>query len=92
MGPDDPVVDGTVITIPIENYNASRLASTIQDLVQQRYTDINYPDDEMTCTYDSARGTIKITAYKTRRPRCCTPSPPTIIQIYYRYCYCYYRY
>ena len=55
-------IDGTVITIPIGNYNASRLASTIQDLVQQRYTDINYPDDEMTCTYDSARGTIKITA------------------------------
>ena len=53
---------GTVITIPIGNYNASRLASTIQDLVQQRYTDTNYPDDEMTCTYDNARGTIRITA------------------------------
>ena len=44
------------------SYNASRLASTINDLVQQRYTDTNYPDDEMSCTYDSARGTIKITA------------------------------
>ena len=49
-------IDGTVITIPIGNYNASRVASTIQDLVQQRYTDTNYPDDEMTCTYDNARG------------------------------------
>ena len=55
-------IDGTVISIPIGNYNASRLASTINDLVQQRYTDTNYPDDEMSCTYDSARGTIKITA------------------------------
>ena len=55
-------IGGTVITIPIGNYNASRLASTINDLVQQRYTDSNYPDDEMTCTYDNARGTIKITA------------------------------
>ena len=49
-------IDGTAITIPIGNCNASRLASTIQDLVQQRYTDTNYPDDEMTCTYDNARG------------------------------------
>ena len=55
-------IDGTVISIPIGNYNASRLASTINDLVQQRYTDSNYPGDEMTCTYDNARGTIKITA------------------------------
>ena len=55
-------IDGTVITIPIGNYNASRLASTIHDLVQLRYTDINYPDDEMTCSYDTAKGTIKITA------------------------------
>ena len=54
--------DGTVITIPTGNYNASRLASTVQDLVQQRYTDTNYFDDEKTCTYDNARGTIKITA------------------------------
>ena len=56
------VIDGTVITIPIGNYNASRLASTINDLVQKRYTTEFYPDDEMTCTYDNARGTIKITA------------------------------
>ena len=55
-------IDGTVISIPIGSYNASRLASTIYALVQQRYTDSNYPDDEMTCTYDNARGTIKITA------------------------------
>ena len=55
-------IDGPVITIPIWNYYASRLASTIQDLVQQRYTDTNYPDDEITCTYDNARGTINITA------------------------------
>ena len=55
-------IDGTVITIPTGNYSASRLASTIQDLVQQRYTDTNYPDYEITCTYDNARSTIKITA------------------------------
>ena len=55
-------IDGTVISIPIGNYNASRLASTIKDLVQQRYTDTNYTDDEITCTYGRARGTIKITA------------------------------
>ena len=55
-------IDRTVISIPIGNYNASRLASSINGLVQQRYTNTNYPDDEMSCTYDSARGTIKITA------------------------------
>ena len=55
-------IDGTVITIPIGNYNATRLASTINDLVQKRYTTEFYPDDEMTCTYDNARGTIKISA------------------------------
>ena len=26
------------------------------------FTDINYPDDEMTCSYDTAKGAIKITA------------------------------
>ena len=55
-------IDGTIITLPVGNYNASRLASTIQSLVQQRYTDIDYPNDEMTCIYDNARGTIKISA------------------------------
>ena len=28
-------IDGTVITIPVGNYNASGLASTVHDLVQQ---------------------------------------------------------
>ena len=55
-------IDGTVISIPIGNYNASRLASTTNDSVQQIYTDTDYPGDKMTCSYDSARGTIKITA------------------------------
>ena len=53
-------IDGTVISIPIGNCNASMLASTINDLVQQRFTDTSYPDDEMACTYGIARGTIKI--------------------------------
>ena len=55
-------IDGTAISIPIGNYSAPRLTPTIHDLVQQRYTDTNYPDDGITCTYDNARGTIKITA------------------------------
>ena len=39
------------------------MASTIPNLLQQRYDgDINYLKDEMTCSYDNARGTIKISA------------------------------
>ena len=55
-------ISGTVMAIPIGNYNGTRLASTIHDLVQQRYTDSNYPDDDMSCEYDPVRGSIKITA------------------------------
>ena len=51
-------IDGTIITIPIGNYNASRLASTIRSLVQTKHRDPNYPDDDMTCTYENSRGTI----------------------------------
>ena len=46
-------IDGTTIKIPVGTYNASGLASTFQGLVQQRYTGINYPNDEMTCIYDT---------------------------------------
>ena len=39
------------------------MASTIQNLPRERYDgDINFPNDEMTCTYENARGTIKISA------------------------------
>ena len=59
----DTQVTGTILTTPVGNYNAARLASTIHNLLRERYDgDINFPNDEMTCTYDIARGTIKITA------------------------------
>ena len=54
---------GTSLTIPVGNYNTARLASTIQNLLRERYDgDINSPNDEMTCTYENARGTVKISA------------------------------
>ena len=44
-------------------YNTARFASTMQNLLLERYDgDINSPNDEMTCTYENARGTIKISA------------------------------
>ena len=55
-------IDGTIITIPVGNYNASRLASVIQDLLQTRYRNPNYPDDDMTCTYEITRGKLHISA------------------------------
>ena len=58
---NDTQTTGTILTIPVGNYNTARLASTIQNLLRERYDgDINCPNDEMTCTYENARGTIKI--------------------------------
>ena len=35
----------------------------MQNLLRERYDgDINFSNDEMTCTYENARGTIKISA------------------------------
>ena len=54
---------GLFFTIPAGNYNATRLASTIHNLLRERYDgDINSPNDEMTCAYENARGTIQISA------------------------------
>ena len=51
------------MTIPVGNNNTARLASTLQNLLRERYDgDINFPNDEMTCTYESSRGTVKLTA------------------------------
>ena len=62
----DTQVTGTILTTPAGNYNTARLASTIHNLSRERYDgDINFPNDEMTCTYDIARGTIKTTANNT---------------------------
>ena len=59
----NPQTTGTILTIPVGNYNTTRLASTLQTLLRARYDgDINFPDDAMTCTYENSRGTIKITA------------------------------
>ena len=60
---NDTQTTGTILTIPVGNYNTARLASTIQNLLQEKYDgDIHFPNDEMTCTYENARGTIKISA------------------------------
>ena len=54
---------GFILTIPVGSYNTARLASTIQNLLREGYDgDINFPNDEMTCTCEDARGTIKIAA------------------------------
>ena len=59
----NPQTTGTILTIPVGNYNTTRLASTLQTLLRERYDgDINFPDGAMTCTYENSRGTIKITA------------------------------
>ena len=54
-------IDGTIITIPVGSYNTSKLVSVIQDLLQKNENP-DYPNDDMTCTYDNARGTIHISA------------------------------
>ena len=60
---NDTQTTGTILTIPVGNYNTARLASTIQNILRERYDgDINFPTDEMTCTYENARGTIKFSA------------------------------
>ena len=60
---NDTQITGTILTIPVGHYNTARLASTIHNFLRERYDgDISFPNDEMTCTYDNARGTIKITA------------------------------
>ena len=52
---NDTQITGTILTIPVGNYNTARLASTIHNLLRERYDgDINFPNDEMTCTYDNA--------------------------------------
>ena len=63
---DDTQTTGTILTIPVGNYNTARLASTVQNLLRGRYDgDINFPNDEMTCTYENARGTINTSANNT---------------------------
>lgn len=55
--------DGTIITIPVGNYNSQRLASVIHNLSTTRYgEDPNYPGDEITCVYEHSRGTVQISA------------------------------
>ena len=54
---------GTILTIPVGSYSATRLASTIHSLLRERYGGYtNFPNDEMTCTCENARGTINISA------------------------------
>ena len=54
---------GTILTIPVGSYSATRLASTIHSLLRERYGGYtNFPNDEMTCTYGNARGAIQISA------------------------------
>ena len=54
---------GTILTIPVGSYNTTRLASTIGNVLGDKYDgDTNFPNDDMTCTYGNARGTIQISA------------------------------
>ena len=59
---DDTQATGTILTIPIGNYNTTRLANTIQNSLRERYDGDIFHNDEMTCTYDNAKGPIKIPA------------------------------
>ena len=49
--------------MPVGSYNTTRLASTIQNLLREKYGGYtNSPNDDMTCTYGSARGAIQNSA------------------------------
>ena len=47
-------ISGTILPIPVGNYNTTRLASVIENSLHARYDGyINCPNDELTCTYDN---------------------------------------
>ena len=58
----DFTLTASVLTIPEGNYTATNLASTLQSILQTMFPNENY-----TCIYNTARGTITITAIRSFR-------------------------
>ena len=56
---EDLSLSASVLSIPPGNYNASNLASTLQSVLQAAYPNENY-----TCVYNTARGSITISAIR----------------------------
>ena len=59
---EDLSLSASVLSIPADNYNASNLASTLQSVLQTAYPNENY-----TCVYNTARGSITISAIRSFR-------------------------
>ena len=59
---DDLSLSASVLSIPAGNYNASNLASTLQSVLQAAYPNENY-----TCVYNTARGSITISSIRSFR-------------------------
>ena len=58
----DFTLTAAVLTIPEGNYTATNLASTLQSVLQT-----TFPNENYTCVYNTARGTITITAIRSFR-------------------------
>ena len=58
----DFTLTAAVLTIPEGNYTATNLASTLQSVLQT-----TFPNENYTCIYNTARGTITITAIRSFR-------------------------
>ena len=56
---EDLSLSASVLSVPAGNYNASTLASTLQSVLQAAY-----PNDNYTCVYNVARGSITISAIR----------------------------
>ena len=55
-------LSASVLSVPAGNYNASNLASTLQSVLQAAYPNENY-----TCVYNTARGSITISSIRSFR-------------------------
>ena len=59
---EDLSLSASVLSVPAGNYNASNLASTLQSVLQAAYPNENY-----TCVYNTARGSITISSIRSFR-------------------------
>ena len=55
-------MSASVLSLPSGNYNASNLASTLQSVLQA-----TFPNENYTCIYNTARGSITISSIKSFR-------------------------
>ena len=59
---EDVSLSASVLSLPSGNYNASNLASTLQSVLQA-----TFPNENYTCIYNTARGSITISSTRSFR-------------------------